>query len=74
MSEEQSAGVTVIYGGQETAVNFPKARWVNVDAQGVLTLSMDMNNDVAVFSAGTWTRVFNMNVDQPKMVADPGDQ
>jgi hypothetical protein len=74
MSEEKSGGVTVVYGSKGTAVNFPKGRYISVDAQGVLTLSMDLNNVVAVFPSGGWHRVFNLNVDEPTVVASPDSQ
>jgi len=72
MSEEQSGGVTVIYSGEQ-AVNFPKARYISVDAQGCLALHVDSQNEVAFFPPGAWKRVFNLNADQPKWVSDPGD-
>jgi hypothetical protein len=74
MSEEQSSGVTVVYGSKGTAVNFPKARYIVVDTQGLLTVYMDSDNIVATFPSGGWLRAFNMNVDQPKVVASPDSQ
>jgi len=74
MSEEQSIGVTVVYGSKGTAVNFSKARYVGVDAQGLLTVYVDVNNVVAAFPSGGWLRAFNMSVDQPKVVASPDSQ
>ena len=74
MSEEQSSGVTVLYGSAGTAVHFPKAQFILVDAQGVLTVYVDRENVVAIFPSGGWHRVFNLNVDQPKKAANPTNQ
>ena len=72
MSDEQSAGVTVIYGGAPgKSVNFPKANYVLVDPQGALTVLLNREQEVAIFSAGSWSRAFNLGADQPKAVANP---
>jgi hypothetical protein len=71
MPEEQSAGVTVLFGSAITAVNFPKAQYIGVDAQGVLTVYVDRDHIVAVFPSGGWHRAFNLTVDQPKKVVNP---
>ena len=72
MSEEQSAGVTVIYGGAPgKSVNFPKANYILVDPQGALTVFLNRDQEAAIFSAGSWSRAFNMGADQPKAVANP---
>ena len=73
MSEEQSGGVTVLYGSGGV-VNFPKAQYLTVDAQGVLTVYVDSQHYVALFPSGGWNRAFNLNVDQPKKALDPGRQ
>lgn len=73
MSEEQGAGVTVIYGAKGS-INFSKARHFHVDGQGGLTVYLDRDNAIATFPSGEWHRAFNMNLDQPKTVANPAGQ
>jgi|BarGraNGADG00212_1021973.scaffolds.fasta_scaffold16179_3 hypothetical protein len=73
MSEEQSAGVTVIYGAKGS-VNFSAAQYFHVDGQGVLAVYVDRDNVIAVFPSGDWHRAFNMNLDRPKAVANPASQ
>jgi hypothetical protein len=74
MSEEQSGGVTVLYGSAGTAVNFSAANYFHVDPLGNLAVYVDRDNAVAIFPSGGWHRAYNLSLDQPKKVTDPSRQ